>query len=146
MTPSTWRTTSFWAAALSVTIGATANADEKPCRRNADGSVTCSEAGLKTLTDAVLDARAQNVALVAKLDAAQVDKVELRHMVDVCRADLKAVPPPPDPTWQRVGYALGVAGGAMLASVPWADAFDRRAALGAFGAASLAAGFVFVTW
>jgi hypothetical protein len=108
--------------------------------------VTCSEAGLKTLTDAVLDARAQNVALVAKLDAAQVDKTELRHMVDVCRADLRAVPPPPDPTWQKVGYALGVAGGAMLASTVWVDGVDRRATLGGFGAAALAAGFVFVTW
>lgn len=108
--------------------------------------MTCSEAGLKTLTDAVLDARAQNVALVAKLDAAQVDKTELRHMVDVCRAELRLVPPPPDPTWPRVGYALSVAGGAMLASTVWVDSFDRRAALGGFGAAALAAGFVFVTW
>ena len=125
---------------------AAARADEKPCRRNADGSVTCSEAGLKTLTDAVLDARAKNVALSSKLDAAQVDKAEIRHMLDVCRADLKAVPPPPDPTWQRVGYSLGVVGGAMLASVPWADTVDRRAALGGFGAAALAAGFLAVTW
>ena len=125
---------------------ATANANEKPCRRNADGSVTCSEVGLKTLTDAVLDARAQNVALVAKLDAAQVDKTELRHMLDVCRAELRLVPPPPDPTWQRIGYALGVVGGAMLASTVWVDSFDQRAALGGFGAAALAAGFVFVTW
>lgn len=108
--------------------------------------MTCSEAGLKALTDAVLDARAQNVALAAKLDAARVDKTELRHMVDVCRADLRAVPQPPDATWVRVGYVLGVAGGAMLASVPWADTVDRRAALGGFGAASLAAGFAFVTW
>ena len=108
--------------------------------------MTCSEAGLKTLTDAVLDARAQNVALVSKLDTAQVDKAELRHMLDVCRADLKAVPPPPDPTWQRVGYSLGVVGGAMLASVPWAETVDRRAALGGFGAAALAAGFLVVTW
>jgi hypothetical protein len=123
-----------------------ARADEKPCRRNADGSVTCSEAGLKTLTDAVLDARAQNVALTSKLDAAQVDKTELRHLLDVCRADLKAVPPPSDPTWQRVGYSLGVVGGAMIASVPWADTVDRRAALGGFGAAALAAGFLVVTW
>jgi len=138
--------TSFWAAALLTATTGTASADEKPCRRNADGSVTCSEAGLKSLTDAVLDARAKNVALVAKLDAAQVDKTELRHILDVCRSDLRAVPAPPDPTWQRVGYALGAAGGAMLASVPWADSVDRRLALGAFGAASLAAGFVFVTW
>ena len=108
--------------------------------------MTCSEAGLKTLTDAVLDARAQNVALIAKLDAAQVDKTEIRHMLDVCRADLRAVPPPPDQAWQRVGYALGVAGGAMLASAVWVDGVDRRAALGGFGAAALAAGFVFVTW
>ena len=108
--------------------------------------MTCSEGGLKALTDAVLDARAQNVALVSRLDAAQADKVELRRMLDVCRADLRAVPPPPDPTWQRVGYALGVVGGAMLASVPWAETVDRRAALGGFGAAALAAGFVFVTW
>jgi hypothetical protein len=129
-----------------MTMSSAANADEKPCRRNADGSVTCSEAGLKSLTDAVLDARAQNVALVTKLEAAQVDKTELRHTLDVCRSDLRAVPPPPDPTWQRVGYALGVVGGAMLASVPWAETVDRRAALGGFGAASLAAGFVFVTW
>lgn len=129
-----------------MTIGATANADEKPCRRNADGSVTCSEAGLKTLTDAVLDARAKVVALESRLDAAQVDKTELRHMLDVCRADLRAVPPPPDPTWQRVGYSLGVAGGAMLASTVWVDGVDRRAALGGFGAAALAAGFAFVTW
>ena len=108
--------------------------------------MTCSEAGLKTLTDAVLDARANNVALVAKLDAAQVDKTELRHMLDVCRADLKAVPPPPNPTWQRVGYSLGVAGGAMLASVPWASTPDARLALGTLGTAALGAGFVFVTW
>jgi hypothetical protein len=123
-----------------------ARADEKPCRRNADGSVTCSEAGLKTLTDAVLDARAQNVALVSKLDAAQVNNAELRHILEVCRADLRAVPPPPSPTWQRVGYSLGVAGGAMLASVPWASTTDARLALGAFGTAALGAGFVFVTW
>jgi hypothetical protein len=123
-----------------------ARADEKPCRRNADGSVTCSEAGLKTLTDAVLDARAQNVALVSKLDAAQINNAELRHLLDVCRADLRAVPPPPDPTWQRVGYTLGVAGGAMLASVPWASTPDARLALGALGTAALGAGFVFVTW
>jgi len=123
-----------------------ARADEKPCRRNADGSVTCSEAGLKTLTDAVLDARAKNVALVAKLDAAQVDKTELRHLLDVCRADLRAVPPPPDPTWQRVGYSLGVVGGAMLASALFVEGADLRSALGGFGAASLAAGFVAVTW
>jgi hypothetical protein len=108
--------------------------------------VTCSEAGLKTLTDAVLDARAQNVALAAKLDAAQVDKTALRHMLEGCRADLRAVPPPPDPTWQRVGYSLGVAGGAMLASAFLVDGADRRSALGGFGAAALAAGFVFVTW
>ncbi len=108
--------------------------------------MTCSEVGLKALTDAVLDARAQSVALTSKLNAAQVDKTELRHMLDVCRADLKAVPPPPDPTWQRVGYSLGVAGGAMLASVPWAETVDRRAALGGFGAAALAAGFLVVTW
>jgi hypothetical protein len=133
-------------AAALLTASTAARADEKPCRRNVDGSVTCSEAGLKTLTDAVLDARAQNVALVSKLDAAQVDKAELRHMLDVCRADLKAVPPPPDPTWQRVGYSLGVVGGAMLASVPWAETVDRRAALGGFGAAALAAGFLVVTW
>jgi hypothetical protein len=123
-----------------------ARADEKPCRRNADGSVTCSEAGLKTLTDAVLDARAQNVALVAKLDAAQVDKTELRHLLDVCRADLRAVPPPPDPTWQRVGYSLGVVGGAMLTTALFVEGADRRSALGGFGAAALAAGFVAVTW
>jgi len=129
-----------------MTMSSAAKADEKPCRRNADGSVTCSEAGLKALTDAVLDARARNVSLVAKLDAAQVDKTELRHTLDVCRADLRAVPPLPDPTWQRVGYALGVVGGAMLASVPWAETVDRRAALGGFGAAFLATGFVFVTW
>ena len=108
--------------------------------------MTCSEAGLKTLTDAVLDARAQNVALVSKLDAAQVNNAELRHILNVCRADLKAVPPPPDPTWQRVGYSLGVVGGAMLASVPWASTTDARLALGAFGTAALGAGFVFVTW
>lgn len=108
--------------------------------------MTCSEVGLKTLTDAVLDARAKNVALAAKLEAAQVDKVELRHMLDVCRADLRAVPPPPSPTWQRVGYSLGVAGGAMLASAFFVDGVDRRSALGGFGAASLAAGFAFVTW
>ena len=108
--------------------------------------MTCSEAGLKALTDAVLDARAKNVALSSKLDAAQVDKAEIRHMLDVCRADLKAVPPPPSPTWQRVGYSLGVAGGAMLASVPWASTTDSRLALGAFGTAALGAGFVFVTW
>ena len=94
----------------------------------------------------MLDARAQNVALVARLDAAQVDKTELRHMLDVCRAELRLVPPPPDPTWQRVGYSLGVAGGAMLASTVWVDGVDLRAALGGFGAAALAAGFVFVTW
>lgn len=129
-----------------MTIGATANADEKPCRRNADGSVTCSEAGLKSLTDAVLDARAKNVALVSKLDAAQVDKAELRHMLDICRAELRLAPSPPDRTWQRVGYALGVAGGAMLASTVWVEPVDRRAALGGFGAAALAAGFAFVTW
>jgi len=123
-----------------------ARADEKPCRRNADGSVTCSEAGLKTLTDAVLDARAKNVALVARLDAAQVDKTEIRHILDVCRADLRAVPPPPDPTWQRVGYSLGVVGGSMIASAVWVEGFDRRAALGGFGAAALAAGFFVVTW
>lgn len=108
--------------------------------------MTCSEAGLKSLTDSVLDARAKNVALVAKLDAAQVDKTELRHMLDVCRAELRLVPPPPDPTWQRVGYSLGVVGGAMLASTVWVESFDRRAALGGFGAAALAAGFAFVTW
>ena len=108
--------------------------------------MTCSEAGLKTLTDAVLDARAKNVALVAKLDAAQVDKVELRHMVDVCRAELRLVPPPPDPAWQRVGYSLGVVGGAMLASALFVEGADLRSALGGFGAAALAAGFVAVTW
>ena len=129
-----------------MTASTAARAEEKPCRRNVDGSVTCSEAGLKTLTDAVLDARAQNVALVSKLDAAQVDKAELRHMLDVCRADLRAVPPPPNPMWQRVGYSLGVAGGVMLASVPWASTTDARLALGSFGAAALGAGFVFVTW
>lgn len=101
---------------------------------------------MKTLTDAVLDARAQNVALVAKLDAAQVDKVELRHMVDVCRAELRLVPPPSDPTWQKVGYSLGAVGGALLASAFFVDGADRRSALGGFGAAALAAGFVFVTW
>ena len=129
-----------------MTASTAARADEKPCRRNIDGSVTCSEAGLKTLTDAVLDARAKNVALSSKLDAAQVDKAEIRHMLDVCRADLKAVPPPTSPTWQRVGYSLGVAGGAMLASVPWASTTDARLALGAFGTTALGAGFVFVTW
>ena len=129
-----------------MTASTAAKADEKPCRRNADGSVTCSEAGLKTLTDAVLDARAQNVALVSRLDAAQADKVELRRMLDACRAELRLIPPPPDPTWQRVGYALGVVGGAMLASVPWASTTDARLALGAFGTAALGAGFVFVTW
>ncbi len=108
--------------------------------------MTCSEAGLKTLTDAVLDARAQNVALTSKLDAAQVNNAELRHILKVCRADLRAVPPPPDPVWQRVGYSLGVAGGAMLASVPWASTLDARLALGALGTAALGAGFVFVTW
>ena len=108
--------------------------------------MTCSEVGLKSLTDAVLDSRAKNVALVAKLDAAQVDKTELRHILDVCRSDLRAVPPPPDPTWQRVGYSLGVVGGAMLASAIWVESFDRRTALGGFGTAALAAGFVFVTW
>ena len=108
--------------------------------------MTCSEAGLKSLTDAVLDARAKNVALVSKLDAAQVNNAELRHILDVCRADLKAVPPPPDPTWQRVGYSLGVAGGAMLASAFFVEGVDRRSALGGFGAAALTAGFVFVTW
>lgn len=108
--------------------------------------MTCSEAGLKTLTDAVLDARAKNVALVARLDAAQVDKTEIRHILDVCRADLRAVPPPPDPTWQRVGYSLGVVGGSMIASAVWVEGFDRRAALGGFGAAALAAGFFVVTW
>ena len=108
--------------------------------------MTCSEAGLKALTDAVLDARAKNAALAAKLDAAQVDKVELRHMVDVCRADLRAVPPPSDPTWQRVGYSLGVVGSALLTTAFFVDGVDRRSALGGFGAASLAAGFAFVTW
>ena len=108
--------------------------------------MTCSEAGLKTLTDAVLDARAQNVALVARLDATQVDKTELRHILDVCRADLRAVPPPPDPTWQRVGYSLGVAGSALLTTAFFVDGADRRAALGGFGAAALATGFAFVTW
>jgi len=108
--------------------------------------VTCSEGGLKALTDAVLDARAQNVALVSRLDAAQADKVELRRMLDACRAELRLIPPPPDPTWQRVGYSLGVVGGAMLASSVWVEGVDRRAALGGFGAAALTAGFVFVTW
>ena len=138
--------TSYWAWLLLTTITATASADEKPCRRNVDGSVTCSEAGLKALTDAVLDARAKNAALAAKLDAAQVDKVELRHMVDVCRAELRLVPPPPDPTWQRVGYSLGVVGSALLTTAFFVDGVDRRSALGGFGAASLAAGFAFVTW
>jgi hypothetical protein len=134
------------AACLLALTSLSARADEKPCRRNADGSVTCSEAGLKTLTDAVLDARAQNVAFVAKLDAAQVDKIELRHIIDVCRAELRLVPPPPDPTWQRVGYSLGVVGSALLTTAFFVDGADRRAALGGFGAASLAAGFAFVTW
>lgn len=98
------------------------------------------------MTDAVLDARAKNVALTAKLEAAQVDKVELRHMLDVCRADLRAMPPPPDPTWARVGYSLGVAGGAMLATAFFVEAIDRRSALGGFGSAFLATGFAFVTW
>ena len=134
------------AACLLTLASLPARADEKPCRRNADASVTCSEAGLKTLTDAVLDARAQNVALVARLDATQVDKTELRHILDVCRADLRAVPPPPDPTWQRVGYSLGVAGSALLTTAFFVDGADRRAALGGFGAAALATGFAFVTW
>lgn len=134
------------AACLLALTSLPARADDKPCRRNADGSVTCSEAGLKTLTDAVLDARAQNVALVAKLDAAQVDKVQLRHMVDVCRAELRLVPPPPDLTLQRVGYSLGVVGSALLTSAFFVDGVDRRSALGGFGAAFVATGFAFVTW
>ena len=134
------------AACLLALTSLSARADEKPCRRNADGSVTCSEAGLKTLTDAVLDARAQNVALVAKLDAAQVDKIELRHMVDVCRAELRLVPPPPDPTWQKVGYSLGVVGSALLTTAFFVDGVDRRSALGGFGAAFVATGFGLVTW
>jgi len=134
------------AACLLALTSLSARADEKPCRRNADGSVTCSEAGLKTLTDAVLDARAQNVALVAKLDAAQVDKIELRHMVDVCRAELRLVPPPPDPTRQKVGYSLGVVGSALLTSAFFVDGADRRSALGGFGAAFVATGFALVTW
>ena len=125
---------------------ATAAADEQPCRRNADGSVTCSEKGLKTLTDAVLDGRAKVAGLEAKLDAVQVDKAELRHMLDVCRADLKAVPPPPSQTMLRVGYGLGVVGGALIASSPWPDSGSARLSLGAFGLAALSVGFAFVTW
>lgn len=123
-----------------------ARADEKPCRRNADGSVTCSEAGLKTLTDALLDARAKVVALESKLDTMQRDDVEARRLLDVCRAELRAIPPPVDPTWRRVGYAMGVAGGAMLAAAPVAESTDRRLAFGSFGLAVLGVGFGLVTW
>ena len=133
-------------ACLLTLQAATAAASEQPCKRNADGSVTCSEKGLKTLTDAVLDGRAKVAGLEAKLDAVQVDKAELRHMLDVCRADLKAVPPPPDPTLARVGYGLGVVGGALVASSPWVESSTARLGLGTFGLAALGVGFAFVTW
>lgn len=134
------------ALCLTVLTSLPAKAEEKACRRNADGSVTCSEAGLKTLTDAVLDARAKAVALESRLDAVQRDDVESRRLLDVCRAELRAIPPPVDSTWRRIGYAMGVAGGAMVAAVPVVESTDRRLAFGSFGLAVLGIGFGLVTW
>lgn len=110
--------------------------------------MSCTSDGFKTLTDAIISARAEASKCKLQLDACGADAEEREAALDACQAALAAVPPPEPPRSPMrplIGYALGVVGAsaltvALLASV---DA-TPRAVIGTLGLASVAGGAVLV--
>ena len=88
-------------------------AAEEPCKRNKDGSITCSEQGMKTLTDGVIDLRAKVKTLQAKNAAILLDKEESQRLLLKCQ-DAMMTSMPPDPTRVLSGYVLGLVSVGML--------------------------------
>ncbi len=123
---------------------------EPACRRE-NGRVSCSEAGFKTMTDALIDYRAaeekwslRHTACVTTREAAETGLVACEAGRKVAEDRLAAIKPPSvlRPVLAVTAAVLGAAAltGALALDVPP----QVRFGLGAGGLAGVAAGFIFV--
>lgn len=100
---------------------------------------------MKTLTDAVLDLRAKVEGLEAKKEALEVDKVQLKHILQTCRDALAAVPPPPNPKKVLLGYGLGVVSAGLLATSGFLDVTPAlKASMAGVAVAGVSVGYSLV--
>lgn len=130
-----------------------AAAEERPepaCRRDGD-RVSCSEAGFKTLTDALIEYRAaeekwslRHVACVTTREAAEKGLTSCEAAKKMSEDKLAAIKPPDTlrPILAVTAAVLGAA--ALTAAVTIEMPLDTRLGVGAGGLVALAAGYVFV--
>lgn len=126
-------------------------ADEQPCQREANGRISCTEAGFKTLTDAIIGYRGaeekcliENQTCVMVREATEASLVAAEARVKVAEDKLASIKPASNlrPVLAVAGAVLG---SAALTSAVLAPLDTRlRLALGAGGLTAVSLGFVFV--
>lgn len=139
-----------WAGEPAKDVPKDAPKQEQPCQRDGD-RISCSEAGFKTLTDALIEFRGseekwniRHQACVVTRDAAEASLTACAGKRLDAEARLAAIKPPSvlRPVLAVTGAVLGAVAltSALTLNVPP----QVRLGLGAGGLAGIAAGFVFV--
>lgn len=128
-------------------LASAVDAQEQACRREVDGTVSCTADGFKKLTDAVLTARADSRYCVDALDDSKARLASCRQSLDSCAsAECPAVEPRPIMR-QLSGLGLGIAA-AVTATLAFCLPIDNtlRAAVAGASITAIAGSAILVAW
>ena len=140
------------AAVLAALLSTAASASEPPCRREADGRVSCEPDGFARLTRSALEANARADELELRLSDVRRQLEDRTRDLGLCEAEPVIEPEPPrSSVLPLVGLVVGVAGAlAAGASGAWIarDGAPSTAPVivGVAGLGAVVLGAVAVSW